>query len=189
MFPPRLRSPFRWTLKEPSLLMARSSAPVYFWVSPGSKAGGAELGEVVILRAYPKDKLKKDKLKDFLLALPAAGGSFLAEVGRLARRPGEGEDVHTGIGTVDGVDIAAVVHFHVVGLNGDLAVLVGSLAHAAFIGLVGHGRDVVSDFLGVELIANVDASHAGVEVRDEQHAVVIDRREALVRRMRTEASA
>src|SRR6476646_4990567 len=39
------------------------------------------------------------------------------EVGRLTRRAGQFDDMHPGVGAIDRVDVAAVVHIHVVGLN------------------------------------------------------------------------
>ena len=45
--------------------------------------------------------------------------------------------------------------------------LVGACADAAFVGLIGDGRNVIADFFGVKRIANVQGAHAGVEMRDE----------------------
>ena len=49
------------------------------------------------------------------------------KVRHLARRAGELQDVHPGVGAVDSVDVAPVVHFDVVGLDRYLAMLVRAL--------------------------------------------------------------
>jgi len=53
--------------------------------------------------------------------------------------------VHAGVGAVDDVDIAAVIHFDVVRLDRYLRALVCTLADATLVGLVGDGRDVIRD--------------------------------------------
>src|SRR5713101_6382676 len=97
--------------------------------------------------------------------------------------------MHSGIGAIDGIDVAAVVDIQVVGLDRDLAVLVRALANATLVGLVVDGRDVIPDLLRTVRIADIDRAHPGVEMRDEYHAIIVDRREALVGRMRAETSA
>src|SRR5258708_2869217 len=106
----------------------------------------------------------------------------------LARRAGEFKDVHAGIGAVNDIDIAAVVHFDVVGLDGDLTTLVGAGADAALVGLAGNGGNEIGDLLRVKGIANVEGTHAGVEVREEDHFFVVDGGEIFVGGMRAEAS-
>src|SRR5258706_3136538 len=99
------------------------------------------------------------------------------------------QDMQPGIGAIDDVDIAAVVDVDVVGLDRDLAALGRAGADAALIGLVGHFRDEVADFLRMVRIAHVEGAHAGVEERDENDALVVDRRIVLARRVRAEASS
>ncbi len=55
-----------------------------------------------------------------------------------------------------GVDVAPVVHVHVVGLDRDLAMLLRALADAALVSLVGNSRNKIADFLRLVGIANVD---------------------------------
>ena len=94
-----------------------------------------------------------------------------------------------GVGAVRGVDVAAVVDLDVVGLDRHLAALGGARADAALVGLVGGGGDVIADFLRVERIADVERADAGVEVREEQDAVLVDRRHVLAGGMRAETAA
>src|SRR5579862_7513992 len=49
MSPARLRNPVRCTLKEPSLLMARKSGPLYWRVKPGSKEESVDEAGVIVL--------------------------------------------------------------------------------------------------------------------------------------------
>jgi len=65
--------------------------------------------------------------------------------------------VHAGVGAIHRVDVAALVHLDVVGLDRDLAALFGALADAAFLGSRRDRRNVVRDLLRTEGIANVEA--------------------------------
>ena len=91
--------------------------------------------------------------------------------GRLA---GQLEDMHAGVGAIDDVDVAAVIHFHIVGLDGNFAMLFRARPHAALVGLVGDRRDEVADFLRMIGIAHVERAHAGVEPREEQDALAVE---------------
>src|SRR5512147_1539026 len=97
------------------------------------------------------------------------------EVRHAPRSAGQLEDVHAGVRTVNDVDVAAIVDFDVIGLNGDLATFVSAPAYTPLVGLRGHRRNVVADLLRVERIADVDRTHARVEPRDEDDAPVVDR--------------
>src|SRR6476620_636185 len=71
------------------------------------------------------------------------------------RRAGQLEDVHSGVGAVDDVDIAAVVGLDVVGLDRDLALLLVADADAALVGRFRDRRNEVRDFLRLIGIAHV----------------------------------
>src|ERR1700688_3772816 len=117
------------------------------------------------------------------------GISNSGEIGDFARGTRQLEDVQAGVRAVDDVDVSAVVHLDVVGLDRHLATLVRASANAPPVGLARHSGDVIPDFLRVEWIADVEDPHPRVEMRDEQHTLVVDRREILVRGMRAEAPA
>src|SRR6266700_3939422 len=121
--------------------------------------------------------------------LPSNLSGCLGEVGCLARRTGEFQDVEAGVRAISRVDVASAIHLDVIGLYGRLAVLVGALSHAALVGLVGDGRNVKPDLFRPVRIAYVERAHTRVEVRYKHHVVVIYGTEALVSRMRTEAAA
>src|SRR5205823_1657377 len=104
----------------------------------------------------------------------------MGEIGYLACVAGERKNVQAGVGAIGRIDVSSIVDFHVVGLNGNLAMLLGAPAYAALVGLIGNGWDVIADFFGLERIAHVDGAHAGIEKRQEQDAVVINRRHTLV---------
>jgi hypothetical protein len=104
----------------------------------------------------------------------------LAEVGRLTCRAREFDDVQARVGPIYRVNVAPVVHFHIVGLNRDLAVLGGALPCAPLIRLVGDRRNVIPDLLRTIRIAYIQSAHTGVEMRDEEHAIVVNRRDVLV---------
>src|SRR5438477_11103256 len=91
------------------------------------------------------------------------------------------EDMQAGVRAIDDVDMASVVHVDVVRLDGDFAVLARARADAALIGLVRDRGDVEPDLFRIERIADVERARAGVEMGDEQHAVVVNRRHILVR--------
>src|SRR6185503_10740344 len=58
--------------------------------------------------------------------------------------PVELKDVHAGVGAVDDVDEAAVVHLEVIRLDRHLAAVSRGGLHAALVGLRGRGGDVVA---------------------------------------------
>src|SRR6266849_656470 len=118
--------------------------------------------------------------------LPSCVGS---EPGGTSGRAGELENVHARVRAIDDVDVAAVVDLDVVRLDRDFARFVRSRAHAPLVGLAGDGWNVERDLFGVERIADIHGAHAGVEMREEQYTLVVDRREVLVRGMRAEAPA
>ena len=93
--------------------------------------------------------------------------SYFAEIGDLPRRAGERENMHARIRAIDGIDVPAVVHLHVVGLNRDLASLFSALADAAFVGLISGGGNIKANFLGMKRITNVNRSHPRVEMRQK----------------------
>src|SRR5712672_1121327 len=97
--------------------------------------------------------------------------------------------MHSGVGAIDDVDVAAIVYFHVIRLNRDFAFLIRALANAALVGLIGYGGDEISDFLRIVRVTNIDGAQAGIEMGDENDALVVNRRHALVRGMRAEATA
>src|SRR4249919_1663830 len=90
---------------------------------------------------------------------------LLLEVGHTSGCTGKLEDVQAGVGPIGDVDVAAVVHLDVVGLDRDFAPLVSARADAAFVGLVGHGRDVIPDLPRIERIADVERADTRVEMR------------------------
>src|SRR5439155_5076000 len=108
------------------------------------------------------------------------------------------DDVEAGVRAVGQVHEPTIVHLDVVGLDGDLAAA-GAVrragrranlrSHAALGGLRGRSWDVERDLAWRVRIANVDGTDARVEVRDEHHLAIEDRRERLVARVRTEAAA
>src|SRR5258705_13241061 len=111
------------------------------------------------------------------------------EIRHAPRRAGELEYVQPRVRPIDDVNVAAVVHFDVIGLNRDLAAFVRASSHTALVGLRIDRRNEVGDLLRVEWIAYIKGAHAGVEPRHEQHAAVIDRRHVLVGRVRPESAA
>src|SRR5574338_1229086 len=96
-----------------------------------------------------------------------AGGS-LGEVGDGARGAGQLHDVEAGVGPVREVDVAAVVHVDVVGLDGHLAARRPAReVHAALVGPGGHRGNVEARLGGMEGIAHVHRAHARAAVGDE----------------------
>ena len=67
--------------------------------------------------------------------------------------------------------------------------LVGTGAYAALVCLVRNRGDVVSNFLGVEWITNIERAYARIEVRDENDPPIVDGREIFIARMCAEPSA
>src|SRR6202521_6237256 len=98
--------------------------------------------------------------------------------------------MHAGVGAIDGVDVAAVVDFEVVGLDGRLAAF-GSVGRldAALVRLVAGRRYVIADLAWMKRVANVDGAHPGIEPCREEGAFGVHRRLVLVGRMRAEAPA
>src|SRR5947207_4925999 len=107
----------------------------------------------------------------------------------LARLAGQLEDMQAGIGAVDRVDVAAIIDLDIIGLYGELAAVGSADVDAARLRLRGDRRDEIRDLARMVRIANVDCAHTGVEMRDKQDAAIVDRREAFVRRVRSEAPA
>src|SRR6266702_4262012 len=88
------------------------------------------------------------------------------------------QNVHSGVGAVDDVDVAAFVGLDIVGLDRDLAAVLAVDGDAALVGFVGDRRDEVADLFGMIGIADIERADAGVEEGDERHLLVIDRRHA-----------
>jgi hypothetical protein len=97
--------------------------------------------------------------------------------------------MHAGVGPIHEVDEPAVVHLDVVGLDGNLARLHPADPRAALVGVRRGGRNVEPDFRRPIRIADVQRPDPGVEVGNEQDFLVVDRREGLVARVRTESPA
>ena len=66
---------------------------------------------------------------------PAVWVSLARKIGDFACGAGQGKDVQSGIRTINDVDIAAIVDFYVVGLDGHLAALRVSNFYAARLGV------------------------------------------------------
>src|SRR3989442_8807713 len=108
----------------------------------------------------------------------------------LAGSPGELQDMHPGVRAIDDVDVAAVVDLEVVGLDRHLAALLAIRElHAALVGLAGFRRNVITDFLRLIRVADIDGAHAGVEPGDEHQALRVHRRLVFVGRVSAEAAA
>src|SRR3981189_3374366 len=93
------------------------------------------------------------------------------------------------VGAVDRIDIAAIVHFDIVGLDRNLAALLGTLADAALLGVLRYRGNVIRDLLRMKWIAHVQRAHPGVEVRKKEAALVVTRRKAFAGGMGPEAPA
>src|SRR5579872_4930365 len=88
-----------------------------------------------------------------------------AEVCRLARRTGQLNNVHPSVGAVDRVNVAAIVHLDIVGLDRHFAGLAGTVTDAAFVGTVADGRDIVTNLFRLVGIAHVNGTHTSIEMR------------------------
>src|SRR5262245_34584706 len=111
----------------------------------------------------------------------------MRQVGDVPRRTGQLQDMQAGVGAIDNVDVAPVVHFHVVRLDRRLAAFLAIVEFDA--ALVGFARDlgnIVGHFLGAVGVSNIDGTYSSVEVREKHQSLVIDRRHVLVGGMRTE---
>src|SRR5262245_24514180 len=94
------------------------------------------------------------------------------EVGDGAGRAGQLDDVQPGIGAVGQIDVATIVDFHVVGLDGDLAARGARHLDAALVGSGRRLRDEEAGLDRVERVADVHRAHARVEVGDEDEPPV-----------------
>src|SRR5579872_2818879 len=108
-------------------------------------------------------------------------GFLLRPVPRCPRGAGQFEDVHAVVGAVDDVDVAAVVDLDIVGLDHRCAVLLAVLKlDAALVAARRHRRDVGGDLLRAVRVANINRTHASIEMREEHDPLVIDRGHVLV---------
>ena len=90
---------------------------------------------------------------------------------------------------IDGVDIAAIVDVHVVGLNRAIA-LPRAIDRDARLGRVRrHVGNEARDFLRLERIADIDDANAGVEVREHDQLLVERRVIGVGERVRAEPAA
>src|SRR5262245_6840476 len=71
------------------------------------------------------------------------------EIRHVPRRAGQLQDVHAGVGAIDGVDVAAIVDLDVVRLDRDLAPLGRALADTPLVGVRRRRGNVVADLLEV----------------------------------------
>src|SRR5712691_8205412 len=105
----------------------------------------------------------------------------LRKIGDGPGRAGQLQDMQPGIGTIDNVDITAVVDLDVIGLNRHLAGFpTAGEWDTALVGLRSDRRDIKSHFLGVVRVTDIHSSDAGVEVGDEHQAPIVDGRKRLV---------
>ena len=96
---------------------------------------------------------------------------LLRKIGDGPRRTGQLQDVHAGVGAIDNIDIPAVVHFDVIGLNRHLTGFPTACDRdTALVGLLCNRRDIKGHLLGTVRITDIHGSHASVEVGDEDEA-------------------
>src|SRR5450756_800326 len=96
----------------------------------------------------------------------------IRDFARLARQL---EDVHAGIGTIDNVDITAIVDFGVIGLDRDLAAVHAIDLDTALGGVLADCGNIVGGLARRERIADIHDSQAGIEPGNEYQALVINR--------------
>src|SRR6266850_6474289 len=108
---------------------------------------------------------------------------------RSAELARELHDVQARVGAVGEIDQPAVVELAIVGLDRHLAARRPADVHAALVGVGGRRRDEIAGLARTEGIPDVDRANAGVEVGEEHELAVVDGRERLVGRVRTEAAA
>src|SRR5690349_17106061 len=96
--------------------------------------------------------------------------------------------MHAGFVAIGHVDEAAIVHFDVVRLDGDLAALRSAIYTARFRVRV-RRRNEITDLLERVGIAHVERAHARVEPAHENDALVVSGNHVLVGAVRTEARA
>src|ERR1035438_8410037 len=105
------------------------------------------------------------------------------------RRSAELQDVQAGVSSIDDVNISAVVNLHIVGLDHPAAALRGAASRALLVRFIRHRRNKIRNFLRMKRIPHIDSPHARIEVRKKHNALVVDRGETFVRRMRPKTSA
>src|SRR5712691_281359 len=119
----------------------------------------------------------------------ADSAKLLRKIGDGPRRTGQLQDVHAGVGTIDNIDIPAVIDLDVIGLNGHLAGFPTACdRNTTLVGLPRNCRDIKGDLLWTVWITDIHGPHASVEVGDEHEAPIVDRRKRLVTGVRSEAS-
>src|SRR5712691_4788080 len=120
----------------------------------------------------------------------ADSAKLLRKIGDGPRRTGQLQDVHAGVGTIDNIDIPAVVGLDVIGLNGHLAGFPTACDRGTtLVGLLRNCRNIKGDLLWTVWITDIHGPHASVEVGDEHEAPIVDRRKRLVAGVRPKTSA
>src|SRR6266851_10286473 len=99
------------------------------------------------------------------------------------------KNMQAGIGAIDYVNVTALVGFHIVGLNRDLAAVLSVDLDAALIGRFGHTRNEEPHLFRMIGIAYIDRSHPGIKEADKGELSVEHRRHALVRGVGAETAA
>ena len=120
------------------------------WYSRQVSEGHPHFIQITQITGRPSQARRGDAPKGSALPValshqlcPGAGTHISLKIRRLARNARQLEDVQTRVRAVDDVDVAAVVHVDVVGLDRHLAALVRACADAALVGFAGDGRDVI----------------------------------------------
>src|SRR5206468_9011732 len=111
----------------------------------------------------------------------ASADSASAQSGDLARLARQLEDVQTGVGAVDDVDVAALVGFDVVRLDRGFAPLPAIDRDAPLVGRPRDGRNEVTDLSRMIRVADIHGPHAGIEEGDERQLLIEHRSHALIR--------
>src|SRR5674476_612646 len=99
------------------------------------------------------------------------------------------ENMKSGVCPIDDIDIAAVVGFHIVALDSDLAGILAIDFDATLVRRCRNRWDEIAHFLGMIGVLDVDGSDPSVKPSDKSEFPEENRRHALVGRMRSEPAA
>lgn len=114
--------------------------------------------------------------------------ALVRKVRNLSCIAGELQDMHAGARTVDHINIAAIIDFHIVGLDDGFAIVLAA-GWTRQECLIGDSGNVIANFFRCVRITDIHGPHTGIEVGKKYNASVVDGREAFVGRMRAKATA
>src|SRR5262245_3021537 len=133
-------------------------------------------------RGRPAQSDASDQCCHAFHRITSVGGS-VRQAGDRSRWSGNFENVETGAGTIDYINVTPLIGFDIVALDGDLADVFAIDLDTTLIGGFGNRWNKIANFLRVIRVADIDGANTGIEPGHESKLPEENRSHALIGRM------